>query len=52
MENNAYKLVDFVEYCPKCQYEKLKEEDEPCNDCIANAVNLYSHKPIYFKEKE
>ena len=26
--------------------------EEPCNECLENNVNLYSHKPIKFEEKE
>lgn len=46
------KIVYFESYCPKCQYEKVKETDDPCNRCLNYPVNNYSHRPVEFKEKE
>lgn len=46
------KIVEFVEYCNKCKFENLTEEDEPCDECLSNPVNEDSHKPIDFVEKE
>lgn len=46
-----YKIVRFEEYCKKCKYEKLKDEEDPCNECLTNTVNLYSHRPVNFEEK-
>ena len=50
MEND-YKIVRFDEYCKKCRYEKLKDDEDPCNECLTNTVNLYSHRPVNFEEK-
>lgn len=49
---NEQKIVDFNEYCSKCEYYKKKENEEPCDDCLSNPVNSYSHKPVDFKEKQ
>lgn len=46
-----YKEVYFDKYCETCEYKKLKEEEEPCRECLDNPVNLYSHKPTKWKEK-
>ena len=44
-----YKEVEFWKYCEKCKhYEDVKD---PCNDCLAEPVNLHSTKPVYFEEK-
>lgn len=51
MENN-YKEVYFDKYCSKCKYEKTDSGEEPCNECLAYFVNVNSHKPVNFKEKE
>lgn len=45
------KEVYFHQYCQKCKYEKNKESDEPCDECLAIAVNENSHKPLYFESK-
>lgn len=45
------KIVEFDRYCKTCVYVKNKESDEPCNECLANTTNLYSHKPVNYKEK-
>ena len=52
MEQNSDKEVYFSTYCDKCQYSDLKEEEDPCYECLDNPVNTYSHKPVNFKEKE
>lgn len=52
MSDTNYKIVEFVEFCPKCKYEKLTEEQEPCATCLNNPVNESSHKPTEFVEKE
>lgn len=38
--------VFFEEYCKTCKYKNYSETDSPCAECIAEPVNLYSHKPI------
>lgn len=46
-----YKLVHFGEYCKTCKYSDLKEDEDPCHDCLNEPVNTYSHKPVNWKEK-
>lgn len=46
------KIVHFDEYCSRCKYEELKEEEDPCYDCLAQPVNTNSHKPVYFVERD
>ena len=48
---DTYKIVRFDEYCKKCRYEKLKDDEDPCNECLTNPVNAYSHKPVKFEQK-
>ena len=50
--NDIYKEVRFDQYCQKCKHCNKKEDEEPCYECLNNPVNLYSHKPINFEEKE
>lgn len=38
--------VFFEEYCKTCKYKNYSEMDSPCEECIAEPVNLYSHKPV------
>jgi len=51
MESDSYKEVYFDQYCKTCKHSKKAEADDPCDECLAEPVNLYSHKPIYY-EKE
>lgn len=46
------KEVNFHEYCPKCKYFDMTEDKDPCAECLNNPMNIDSHKPLYFKEKE
>lgn len=50
MDEN-YKEVYFHEYCEHCVYKELDNVDEPCNECLDNPINLFSHKPVKFEEK-
>ena len=52
MNNDGYKMVYYHEYCKDCKHEKVKDTDEPCNECLDNPINLYSHKPVKFEEKK
>lgn len=51
-ELNPEKIVDFHEYCPECKYYDRSERDDPCFDCLDEPVNVYSHRPVHFKEKD
>lgn len=51
MMGGLEKEVYFDEYCKKCKYEVLKEEEEPCYECLLYPVNQYSHKPVKYEEK-
>lgn len=51
MENKT-KEVRFDIWCNKCKYSDLKEDEDPCNECLSEPYNINSHKPTCFKEKE
>ena len=50
--NEGYKEVYFNEYCDLCKHKDVKEVDDPCDECLAETVNVYSHKPVNFEPKE
>lgn len=53
MDNSEdYKEVYFHDYCKTCKYEKIPECEDPCNECLEYPMNLYSHRPIYWKNKD
>lgn len=52
MPDYDYKEVYFHEYCKTCKYAGLPEIDDPCNECLTFPMNLYSHKPVYWKEND
>lgn len=47
----TYKEVYFHEFCKTCKHEKKAETDDPCWKCLENPVNVYSHKPTHWEEK-
>lgn len=49
--DDYYKEVYFNQYCKTCAHEATKEEDDPCHECLNSPVNVYSHKPVNWKEK-
>lgn len=46
------KEVHFDEWCPKCMHWYTDEYEDPCNECLCTPANVYSHKPINWKEGE
>ena len=46
-----YKEVYFDQYCKTCKYKDMKETDDPCDECLYEPMNLYSHKPVKWEEK-
>lgn len=52
MVTNEQKFVDFHGHCTWCKYTKVREEDEPCRECLATPVNAYSSRPKFFEKKE
>lgn len=52
MEETRLKEVYFNEFCSECEFEKLAENKKPCDECLKEPVNEYSHKPVKFKQKE
>lgn len=46
------KEVYFNEYCNKCIHKDTIETEDPCNECLNQGHNEYSHKPINFTEGE
>ena len=52
MEDELYKEVYFHEYCKTCKYKDVDDLDEPCNTCLEEPINLYSHKPVKYTKVE
>ena len=50
MDAQDYKEVYFHQYCERCKHKDVKDNDEPCEECLSNPINLYSHKPVKFEE--
>lgn len=48
---DVYKEVYFNKYCKDCKHINVDDDEDPCNECLTNSVNLYSHKPVNFEEK-
>lgn len=49
---NQYRFVDFKKYCETCKHKKLKENLDPCCECLDECVNVDSEKPVYYEEAE
>lgn len=48
---DSYKEVFFDKYCKSCKHSNTKEDKEPCNECLNEPVNLYSHKPVKYENR-
>ena len=44
------KEVYFDIYCASCKHEKLKDHEDPCNDCLDHPTNTESHKPVRWEK--
>lgn len=51
-EIGEYREVYFGTYCRCCKYFEKEGHEEPCNECLTNPTNEYSHRPINFKLDE
>lgn len=40
---------DLLVYFGK--YEKLEENEPPCDECLEHPMNLNSHKPVNYEDK-
>lgn len=52
MKSNRH-VVDFEKWCKTCKYKDCSEwdyENAPCHECIDNAINYDSHKPVLYEE--
>ena len=47
---NEMKEVKFYKYCPKCKYDDKTANEEPCDACLLEPVNLHSEKPVCYEE--
>lgn len=45
------KEVFYYKYCISCKHGAKKENEEPCDECLTEFSNEYSHKPIKWEEK-
>ena len=45
------KEVYFSQYCVTCKHKDLKEEEDPCDECLSNPSNEDSHKPVRYESK-
>lgn len=50
--DSEYKEVYFDKYCSTCKHKPVKDDEEPCDECLSEPINLYSHKPIKWEEDE
>lgn len=46
------KIVEFDEYCCRCKYEDISEEEEPCRSCVAITAREDSRRPEKYELRE
>ena len=50
MENENYEHIVEFEKCKECKYYKIRQDEQPCDECLANAVNYGTTTPLYFEK--
>lgn len=48
--DSEMKEVYFDKYCSTCAHKEIAEDEEPCFECLAEPVNLHSHKPVRYEK--
>lgn len=48
---SEFKEVLFDEFCKLCKHYDKDELEEPCCCCLTQSVNLYSHRPVKWEDK-
>lgn len=51
MSDYIFKEVYFDKYCKDCVNKEKEENESPCDECLDEPVNEYSHKPVRFVSK-
>ena len=51
MEENCIE-VDFAKYCKLCEHKDVKENKDPCCECLDYGINFGISKPVNFKENK
>lgn len=51
MTQNSPMMVRYDLWCSKCKNKDVKENDDPCEECLDHPVNDSTERPIHFKEK-
>lgn len=46
------KEVYFDKYCETCKHKDVPMTEDPCDECLSNPTNTYSHKPVNLEGKE
>jgi hypothetical protein len=52
MNEDGFKEVYFHNFCKSCKHCNVEDVDDPCNECLEEPINLYSHKPVKYEEDE
>ena len=52
MNTDDIKYVNYESYCRKCEYEKLNDYEDPCNECMEWPCREGTEVPFKYKEKE
>lgn len=51
MDSRGYQEVYFT-YCNSCKHKEKKDYETPCDECLSNSTNLYSHRPVKWEAKD
>lgn len=52
MTDDRYKHVNFIYYCPICEFCDRHTTDDPCFDCMDEIMRYGTTIPYYFTKKE
>ena len=47
-----FREVRFDLYCRDCTHNEVPETKSPCNECLEHPVNLYTYRPVNWKEMD
>ena len=44
--------INFQKYCMFCKYNALKEDEDPCKDCLMKLKGVGTDQPLYFERRD
>lgn len=45
------RFVEFSKYCDTCKHAEKDSSEDPCEECLTNATNVYTDRPVKWEPR-